>query len=194
MLIVLVFGLFIVGCGPIDNPHKYSIQKISLPINESDYDTELQGIWPFCVHGGDHPEGHGGIDFDYKAGSKIISASSGKVTFIIDSKTPNQKLVAVEDVSFISVVYDGIVNPAVNIGDNVKIGDVIGDPVYLIKDNKHYVHFEVKNNKVGKRECPINYFDEESKTKLLGMFAKAKYPEQDKEPNICNCQFVELLN
>jgi hypothetical protein len=161
---------------------EFALPELSMPF---DYDSVSYAdwvIWPFCVHGGDHPEGHGGIDFELKSGSNIYAACDGEVEMIEASEHGNGVMI---QCGRIAVGYNGIENLKVKEGDTVKKRDVIGNPT-LVGDD-YYIHFEVNDYVEKKLKCPLPYFDADFKEKIEKIFSKANYPEKVKEPNLCNC-------
>lgn len=170
-----------------------NISISSLPFDPENYRYDVQGIWPFCVHGGDHPEGHGGIDFELAPNTPIIAVADGRVGYIErPENSPHGWGGGVHIVSEAQVVgYVCLVNISVKEGDEVKKGQLLG---YPCADDKgtHFIHFEVGDFIREKRVCPLEYMTEEVRKEIEQMFSKAHYPEQANEPNLCNCEALPL--
>ncbi len=165
------------GEGELETP------EISMPFDYNSISYEDWIIWPFCVHGGDHPEGHGGIDFELKPDSKIYASCDGIVRRIEPSHHGNAVMI---ECGRIVVGYNGIINLKVKEGDVVKRGDIIGNPVLMGEDS--YIHFEINDYIEQKLKCPLPYLTPEFRAKLEEIFSKANYPEKAQEPNLCNCE------
>jgi murein DD-endopeptidase MepM/ murein hydrolase activator NlpD len=157
---------------------------LSLPFDRENYRKANVGIWPFCVHGGDHPEGHGGIDFELKEGTPLKAAADGVV----------EKIFLEEKGYNVFITHDGIITGYIPVkdikvkeGDRVKRGQVLGTAGH---DDKgvHFVHFEVNDFRKGGRVCPYGFFDDEAKKLVDEWFKDAAYPEKAREPLICNCE------
>ncbi len=166
-----------------------AIPNLTMPFSMEDYSPIKWGLWPFCVHGGDHPEGHGGIDFELKQGTKIYSSLNGTVAMTEDiaEASPDEGGGLAIQSEKIAVIYYGIVNRQVQKGKNVTVGQYIGDAVKL-PAGEHFIHFEVNNFPEEKLECPLNYLDENFRKSLNEMHKKSHYPEIAREPNLCNCE------
>jgi murein DD-endopeptidase MepM/ murein hydrolase activator NlpD len=78
--IPLAFCLAVAGCSP-DSDLEPTPAALNLPIEAA----RVVNLWPFGVKGGDHPEGHPGIDFLAAPGTPILAAGAGTVTAIGDS-------------------------------------------------------------------------------------------------------------
>src|SRR5271157_118853 len=106
--------------------------SIALPVNPAqlDYSGASYLIWPYGVKGGDHPEGHPGIDFSWNFSGPIHAACDA----IITSITPNNNHPGTFEVDtvpigypFTTVVYDEVLNlsASTTVLATVKQGDVI---------------------------------------------------------------------
>ncbi len=166
-----------------------AIPNLTMPFRIEDYSPIKWGLWPFCVHGGDHPEGHGGIDFELKPGTKIRSSLNGIVAMTEDiaKESPEEGGGLAIQSEKIAVIYYGIVNRQVQKGQNVTTGQYIGDAVKL-PAGEHFIHFEVNNFPKEQLECPLNYLDENFRKSLNDMHKQSHYPEIAQEPNLCNCE------
>lgn len=163
-------------------------QDVIMPFDPKYYTVREGGLWPFCVHGGDHPEGHGGIDFDLKQGVKILAACTGTIEFIEKEETGAEhgEGLMLSCGRFI-VSYHGLTNIKPKVGDTVKKGDYIADTAEM-EGGGHYIHFEINDYINQKLVCPLPYLDEEFKAKLNEMLEESRYPEKSSEPDLCNCQ------
>lgn len=164
-------------------------QNISAPFKIEQHSPIKWGLWPFCVHGGDHPEGHGGIDFELKTNTKIYSGVNGTVVMTEDVAAASPEEgggLAIQTEKF-AVIYYGIINRQIEKSQNVTVGQYIGDAVKL-PAGEYFIHFEVNNYQKEQLECPLNYLDENFKNMLTEMHKKSHYPEIAQEPNLCNCQ------
>lgn len=160
-----------------------------MPFQIEDYSPVNWGLWPFCVHGGDHPEGHGGIDIELKPDAKILSPCDGTVNYVEEITDPSYQHGEGLAITCggIAVSYSGISNRLVNTGDKVTKGQQIGSP-FKLEAGESYIHFETNNFMKELLECPLQYLDENFKNNLQQMFSQAHYPEQSSEPKLCNCE------
>jgi murein DD-endopeptidase MepM/ murein hydrolase activator NlpD len=155
-----------------------------LPFDKENYYNAEVGLWPFCVHGGEHPEGHGGIDFDLRPGTRIKAAADGEVDEIFSEEKGYNILIGH---GRIITGYIPVLNPNVKKGDLVKKGQVIGTAGHDSK-GKYFIHFEVNDFTKGGRICPYSFFDNETKKLVDKWLKNAVYPEKSREPYICNCE------
>ena len=167
-------------------------EELSIPFDKESFVQTEFGIWPFCVHGSVHPEGHGGIDYELVGGSPIYSSCRGKVKEIEFSGQEKGNGLFINCKGLI-VNYFGVVDLEVDVGDKVKKGAIIGySPV--LENTKgengytNHLHFEII--RFGKRSCPVKFMDEEFKAYTEELFESADYVEQDDEPLLCNCKYA----
>lgn len=156
---------------------------LSIPFDIENIDYTTWVMWPFCVHGGDHPEGHGGIDFDLKPNTKIYASCDGRVEMVKHEEREDTLTITC---GRIAVNYNGLTNIRVKEGDMVKRGDWIAETILF--GNDHYIHFETVDFLAQKLKCPYHYVGENFKKLLEDLIQKAKYLEKSTEPNICNCE------
>ena len=163
------------------------IPTLSMPFKVEDYVQTDWGMWPFCVHGGDHPEGHGGIDFELKEGTKILASADCTVEEL-EVDDPHGAGGGIYLLcGGIAVDYAGVINIQVKKGDEVKKGQFIGNPVKT-SEGEPYIHWGTNNYIDQKIPCPLEYLDDEFKTFLNQKIKSAVYIEKGKEPDICNCE------
>lgn len=165
--------------------------SLSLPFDKESFYADRMGIWPFCVHGGEHPEGHGGIDFDLKAGTEIKAAAPGSVEEMMYEESEGGYNIFLQHGSGYATGYIPIKDVQVQKGDQVNQGQVLGKAGDDGKGTT-YVHFEVNNYQKGGRVCPYPFFNSTAKADFETMFSISHYPEQSSEPNICNCDLVPV--
>jgi len=161
--------------------------EVSLPFDPKYFSPGDWGLWPFCVHGGEHPEGHGGIDFELEKETKILAACDGDIEFIEEGEEGKGDGVMISCGNFVAS-YSGLVNLQIEMGDTVKKGDYIADPVK--SENEYYIHFEINDFMAQKLRCPLPYIDSEFKAELDKMLSKARYQEKSSEPDLCNCDWL----
>lgn len=157
---------------------------ISLPFDKESYSKRDAGLWPFCVHGGEHPEGHGGIDFDLREGTLVLAAADGVVEEIFSEEKGYNVFIGHGSVV---TGYIPVLDLRVKKGDTVKKGQAIGRAGHDNK-GKYFIHFEVNDYAKGGRVCPYDFFDDEEKKLIDAWLKDATYPEKSREPYICNCQ------
>lgn len=165
--------------------------SISLPFDKENFVIANMGVWPFCVHGGDHPEGHGGIDFDLKADTEIKAVADGKVEEMMYVEGEGYNVMISHEKYALATGYTPIKDPKVSKGDSVKKDQVLG-PVGADLKGTPFLHFEIDAFTKGGRVCPYLYFNSDAKADFDQMFSQSHYPEQSSEPNICNCELVPV--
>ncbi len=169
----------------------FEMPLLRLPINLDDKITSEWGLWPFCVHGGEHPEGHGGIDFELKPGAKVYATADGVVEEIFspsdDPSGHGAYSLFIQHGLGVSG-YSGLTNIQVKKGDKVKKGEYIADAFKL--GNEYFLHFEVNNFIDQILVCPVQFFDETAQAELQKMLEESTYPEKNVEGKLCNCDWL----
>lgn len=97
---------------------------------------------------------HNGLDIAAPYGTQIKSATDGTVTFSGDNGSYGN-LVIVNCGNGVEIYYGHCSKLLVNIGDNVKAGDVIGEVGSTGNSTGNHLHFEIKVN--GISVDPQNY-------------------------------------
>lgn len=106
-----------------------------------------------------------------KPGTKVISAIDGKVMFIKEQVGTGDMEVFIQpkENSAWTIGYDHLSNVSVKKGDDIKAGEVIGEP--SVQGNGSY-RFEIQVNKdlngTTTHYCPSNLLADNVKSKLLG--------------------------
>lgn len=161
--------------------------SLSLPVDKQDFPTHsTMGIWPFCVHGGDHPEGHGGIDFELREGAEVKAADSGIVIRIIPEDSGHNVFILHR--GLLITGYIPLTDLKVGLFSIVVGGQVLGTAGKA--GEMYFLHFEASDPRKNVRVCPYNYFNDSGKKIADEMFALTNYPEKSQEPFICNCEYV----
>lgn len=165
--------------------------SIGLPIQLSDVSTDHYVAWPFGVHGGGHAEdGHPGIDFCYIAGAKVIAAEAGEITAITVNTgwTPTQWDITQTIRPGVQLRYGHIADPpAVNVGDVLAAGDIIGDPSDT-SDGNRMIHFALSLGSASADDdtCPTPWFNAAASNDWDVIWQMAHYSEELTEPLGCN--------
>ena len=175
-----------------EDQEKFEVPVLGSPIDLNDKITKDWGLWPFCVHGGEHPEGHGGIDFELKPNAKIYASGDGMIEVITtpeeDPHGHGSHGLFIQHELGVSG-YSGLTNVQVKEGDEVKKGQYIAD-AFESFPNEYYIHFEVNNYIDEKLVCPLEYFDEEFQAELNKMLEESTYPEKGVENALCICDWL----
>jgi hypothetical protein len=188
LIVFLIIILLICGCAhdvpPLD-PVAVEIDKASMPFDREAYGNWSMGMWPFCVHGGEHPEGHGGIDFELKKDTDILAPCSGRV-HMVEIGEYDADGIFIECQGIIANIF-GLRGMNLKKGDMVKEGEIIGKAADM-GPISGFIHFEIITNPGGKRVCPLDYMEEDFRMQTEEMFKYAYYDEQEDEPLLCNCE------
>lgn len=103
--------------------------SIDLPIAAADIARNAFGLWPMFVHGGGHPEGHPGWDFDYVAGANILAAADGTVVSLEPNPAwPGQSNISIRHRPGFETQCDhvSVVAPGIAVGAAVTRGQALG--------------------------------------------------------------------
>lgn len=171
--------LVVLGCSGSDGDGGDT--KMILPIQAS----AVSNIWPFGARGGDHPEGHPGIDFEAASGTPIMAAAEGSVTWIGDSVYAGEQSIMIhsEDLGdhFYTTYFQTIV---VATGQHVSQGQRIADLALWPGMKVGALHFGLKRSNVD--VCPYDYMTDAAKAELDELLRKASYDDKSTYPLICN--------
>gem|GEM_PF-978892 len=176
------------------NPGQDASIVISLPFTKTNKPYEMMPMGE-TINNPDPPNigGHPGIDFMWNDSVDIIACIDGIVDKVEKTGSHNKWDVFVNTGDFY-VGYTTLENVDENIkvGARVKFGQKIGESGNF---GTHYmIHWEIGKIKGHERICPMAYFDEASRQRIIKNWAKTKWPEMKKQfPNICNgyyrCEF-----
>jgi hypothetical protein len=153
---------------------------MTLPVEYS----RVKSIWPFGVKGGDHPEGHPGIDFEADTGTPILAAAAGMVTWIGNSVYPGEKSITVHNGDYDTYYTGYFTTVKVSAGAQVIQGQTLAEMDLWPGTKAGFPHFGV--NRSGTDLCPYDVMDDSSKAQLIELLNKSDYPEKGKYPLICN--------
>ncbi|MEK7625931.1 MAG: M23 family metallopeptidase [Patescibacteria group bacterium] len=141
-------------------------------------DKGLKGFYVFGDKLGGKDDVRKNPNFEYsslKPGTKVISAIDGKVTFIKEQTDSGDREVFIQpkDGSVWIIGYDHLVNVKVKKDDNVKAGDIIGEPGI---QNNGLRRFEIQINKEENGStthyCPSVLLDSSVKDSVLASLLK----------------------
>lgn len=200
VILAVLFGVFFIGGmfyygfqKPEASPQSFpQAVKLPLPVQKQDVIFKPQGIWPFGVRGGDHPNGHPGIDFDLVAGAAVLAVVEGKVSGAGDAPGGEDKRITINYQSGgekVDVWYVGSFKQVlVKEGDQVKTGQFLAFIGPQKGRDFGYLHFETFKMMPFPpgAVCPVEYLEDGAKKDLEELFAKARYNEQREYPLLCN--------
>ncbi len=156
--------------------------KIFLPVKKEEVIFDFMGIWPFGVKGGDHPEGHPGIDIEAKDGTPVRAMADGSISKPADSGHYDYETLNIFHENNFETYYTGNMKDFVFAeGGKVKAGEIIA---YYDGDNS--IHYGLQQKVPDLSVCPVDYMDETAKKDLEELFEKARYAERNKFPLLCN--------
>ncbi len=159
--------------------------SMGLPVSATGQENLFYGIWPFGVHGGGHPEGHPGLDFEYAVGAKVLATVAGPIVVIRPNDShPGTWSVVQEPRPGFKVLYDEITNlpPSTVVGNVLAEGDVIGDPWDKITYRSNHLGLMV----LGEFLCPSDYFHSTAQAQLDAFWPQCFFAEEPAEPRMKN--------
>jgi len=184
---------------------------LSLPFADSDRPSEIMPMGETINHS--PPEGHPGIDFQWKYDAEIIVAAEGIVGDIrqeisrFDGATIYTVVIVSGEYGVTYEVEDLYTrNPELTLGDLVELGKVLGYPQSVAKDDDgKMIHWgfgrvresDGKPNPEGVIEryyfdwlCPMEYLSQSERERLISIWDEAWYQHKDKFPQICNGYYI----
>lgn len=152
-----------------------------------------------------NPQGHGGIDFQWSNPSQtvnILASIDGEVTGIKDntSHTGTYDLSTKNGRYRVTYTEMEIVNSNLKVGDQVKVGDYIGNPQHpaAVTDQPNFrmIHWEFGYHSEydpfwGDRLCPLTYFTASAKSTLETIWADLVWLElKANAPDLCSGDYA----
>ncbi len=163
--------------------------SITLPVQAGDSarTTFGFGIWPYGVHGGGHPEGHSGWDFEYIPGAMVRAAADGVVAEITDDTEfpgPAQVDVRVQHRPGYRTHYDliGTIEAGIAVGASVVAGQALGTSGDVGPFNATHFGLDRSTSSV----CPLSYLNASGLALFDSLWQTAAYEEELVEPFPCN--------
>jgi len=170
---------------------------IGLPIQLSDVNYSIYGVWPFGQHGGGHAEdGHGGLDIEFQLGTLVRAAAEGE---ILDIRSNTSHLPAViwdiiqEVRPGVRLQYGEVQDPLlVSVGDVVTPGTPIGSPWEITYSGGTYamIHFALSAT-LGGDLCPVEWWDASAQADWDVIWPQCHYSQELCEPFACNDRDAE---
>ncbi len=159
--------------------------RMGLPITPAEFANSTYGIWPFGVHGGGHPEGHPGIDFEYAAGAKVLATCDGPVVVIMQNTSHLPTVlwsVVQEPRPGLKVIYDEIENldASIVLGNVIMEGGVIGDPYDKTTFRSNHLGLMVH----GELLCPSDFWHASAQTQIDALWPLCFYSQEPVEPRM----------
>lgn len=143
--------------------------------------NSLSPVWPFGVHGGGHPEGHGGLDMMCDPACTVLAASSGIISEVKDDTflKGGRKNITLIYNSSTRMGYDHMyADSEISVGMEVARGQSLGIA--------NMVHFGLWHNNELVPVCPYDYLTPQAKAEFGPVFEKARYNEELTEHLVCN--------
>jgi hypothetical protein len=162
--------------------------SIALPIQAGDSARIAYGIWPYGVHGGGHPEGHPGWDFEYAPGAMVRAAADGVVREITANTEipglPSQFDVRVQNRPGYRTHHDlmAALEAGITVGAGVVTGQALGTAGNVGPFRE--THFGLDRN--AGSVCPLSYLNASSLALFNSLWQTAAYEEELVEPFPCN--------
>jgi hypothetical protein len=186
-LFIAVIAVFSSSCG------QRPAQNLDIPVDVSKLGAGV--LWPYGVHGGGHPEGHPGFDFQSNQALEVHASAD----MTLDRIEPNSEeggdihrwMVAYRDTSLTINFSNLSLASGLHAGSRVKRGDVIGTMSFIPNQGYFMIHFGTLFS--SKDVCPAEFFTDASLNAMgkdgsdpSTVMGKAVYQEKGKEPKLCN--------
>jgi hypothetical protein len=138
--------------------------------------------WPFGAHGGNHPEGHPGIDFFLDAadaqGDIPVKASFSAAILSITPETefPGSSCIVMDSACVEVNLCHVALDPALKVGDQVERGQILGTVGLIASENRYSLHFGTYSGNDADLACPADFLDPDTVECRLGLAAGGKSP------------------
>ncbi|MDQ3000304.1 MAG: hypothetical protein M3Y08_03450 [Fibrobacterota bacterium] len=140
-------------------------------------------LWPFGLHGGNHPEGHPGIDFildsaDVRGDIPIIASFSAVIISITpETDFPGNSCIVLDSACVEVNLCHVKLDPALKEGGSVKRGQKLGTLGLLTGEGRYSLHFGAYSGPDAKVVCPADFLDPKTVRCRLGLATGDKAPE-----------------
>ena len=189
-LLVLGVAVTIGACGGAPTaPTDVAFSKYGLPVNLSQIDTTSSMLlWPYGVQGGDHPNGHPGIDFTLQVGADVLADQSGKVIDITNSVFAGEVGITVrhEDgwKSFFTGFFQTVI---VSKGQSVSRGQVIAKVDRWNGAGAASYHWGIAvDDKSEAVSCPGEFVSADDRAAMQRLLDNSSFPDKARYPLVCN--------
>ena len=188
-IVLLLAGLALTGCSGPTSPSSQDFAKYNLPINLSQVDVASPlKLWPYGVQGGDHPNGHPGIDLTLVVGGDVIADQKGTVIDVATSVNPGERGITVRHgdgwKSYFTGFFQGI---NVTKGQSISQGQVLGRVDRFNGNGIAAFHWGVARDDSSEQvSCPAEFVSAQSRAALQQLLDQSTYPEKARFPLLCN--------
>lgn len=180
----------------------FSHDKITIGLPYSGRD-EPTGMQPLGEIESVHPDGHGGIDFQWQYAAPLIASSDGTIVGVAKAKDGADTVfyVTLKSGEYLSIYKElSSLSSKIRRGAKVKQGDLVGYPNgrrYSEGGINYQLHWEFGYDSFPgfSRLCPLKYFDADSLARINLTWAKIVPTHTNPTgQNICNEEFAESGN
>lgn len=174
---------------PVQPPVRSTIPPLAHPVADPDYRriTQVFGVneayYKQFKPGGVALKGHNGIDFGTPIGSNILAAASGTVVEVFEDTTGFGKYVKIIH-PWGETLYAHLSDWAVDVGDEVKAGRMVGWSGNTGKSTGPHLHFGMRINPYNRADGWGGYSDPLPYLTASGQPQKPEKPSGDTIPEI----------
>lgn len=139
-------------------------------------------MWPFGVHGGNHPEGHPGFDLFLPAGDAAgpievkASYSATILSVTPESEFPGSSCLVLDSACIQVNLCHVVLDPSLKAGSRVQRGQKLGTVGLIASENRYALHFGTYSGDNADLRCPADFLDPDSVECRLGLSAGGKAP------------------
>ena len=162
---------------------------LELPIAAGDQAYAAFGIWPYGVHGGGHPEGHPGVDLEYRAGAQVLASAAGTIDRIeANGEFPGQLDLRVQHRPSYATRYGhvGALAAGISAGASVTTGQPLGAAGDTGNGVSHHYITHWAVDRGIDQVCPLEFLSPAAAGLFNTIWANAAYTEELTEPFPCN--------
>lgn len=155
--------------------------RLAMPVDLAAFAAN-GSVWPFGIHGGNHPEGHPGIDLFLPAGEASVpievkaSFNAAILSITPETEFPGSSCIVLDSACIEVNLCHVVLDPSLKSGAQVKRGQKLGTVGLITSENRYALHFGTYSGDNADLRCPADFLDPDTVECRLGLSAGGKAP------------------
>lgn len=168
----LAAGLLLAGCLPREEERACADSaRLDLPVDLAAFDAS-GSIWPHGAHGGAHPEGHPGIDFNLPAAEAeipVLAPITGEIVAATgEASNPGSSCLILDSACLQVNLCHVRLRPGLGEGSRVRRGEILGSVAPVPGGGAYSLHLGTYVRSGDQQACPADFLDPDTVRCRLG--------------------------